>query len=827
MIEELTIGRKCNNSFPTGQSMVPYRIAVIGEAPGEDEEKQGKPFVGKAGMMIRGLLTEAGINPDYCYFGNVCQFRPPKNKIEHFPWTSYQIQQGIAQLREDIKRFQPNLVILLGNTPLRASKGTYANKKGKQQTFAIGDWRGSVFLDTRTESPFFGFKVIPTYHPSYLFRVYGDIPFVRLDLSRARKHGCFKEVPASGLVLDVSPNKDTIIERLRLIRQHKIPISVDIEGYVNAINCVSISPTAKEAFIIPFETLNGDNFWSLEEEVEIWYELALTMEDVEVPKSLQSGMYDRFVKAFTWKMLIRNMKDDIMLKHWELYAEFPKGLDLQTSIYTEHPYYKYNIDTTDQETYWQYCCMDSAITNECNEKQEKQLQKFPRSYSHYKFNTSLLDPFLYIELVGMRLDTIKKQNRVNELRQQVWFNNKTKTSGGVEQLALEEQVGWKINVNSPDDMQRFIEQLGLPVTLKKRKSGEFTPTADYETLLKLALKTKNNTLLQCIKVRRIRKRLSNIEGITSDFDGRVRASTNIVGTKTGRTSSSTAPTGEGTNLTTIPDDDRDLFIADEGHDFGQMDLEGADCWTVAAHCARLGDTTMLDDLLAGLKPAKVLALMLKYGEVVNSWSRTVIKEKCNEIEKKSYAYFMCKIGTHGTNYRMGPEKLANNILLESEGEIMMSESEASVLQNYYLKRYRGVHLWHQWCERELKTKGYIISPSGNRRLFFDRKDNSETLGDFCSTEPQNTTTYATNLALKKLWLDPDNRLPGTNRGLKIWPCHQIHDALCMQWKYEYRDFARIKVREWFNNPLLIAGIQITIPFEGNFGPNWQQQDNKL
>src|SRR6516164_4787530 len=70
----------------------PYRIAVIGDAPGRDEEIQGKPFVGMAGKMLNNLLQHAGIVRAACFVGNICQHRPPNNDIKRFALDGPEIQ---------------------------------------------------------------------------------------------------------------------------------------------------------------------------------------------------------------------------------------------------------------------------------------------------------------------------------------------------------------------------------------------------------------------------------------------------------------------------------------------------------------------------------------------------------------------------------------------------------------------------------------------------------------------------------------------------------------------------------------------------------------
>lgn len=880
------------NTFPTLST--DYRIAIVGDAPGSDEvqwqtcecgwefskeyydyqtrhrtilefcpkcqsqnfHSTPKPFVGAGGRFLTSLLADSGIHRKACFVGNVCQVRPPNNDLTKFFWGGAEIQNGLEQLRVDIANYNPTLIILLGKTALRAAKGSYS-EGGRLRLYSLEDWRGSLFIADNDESPLRGYKCLATYHPASLFRVYENTALVRFDLKKAARHAKTRELPKPPLVLDVEPDLPTICGRLRYIREHKVPITIDIEGHgsvakkvvyggrtviTRGMKCISISPAAYQAFIIPFCTMEGDHFWTFEEECVVWEELSKTLADPDVPKCLQNGMYDAFVLAWLYKILVRNIVDDTMLKFWELYCELPKSLATQVSLLCDDvPFYKDEAHNSDLRSFWGYCCKDSALTNQINVVLDRVI-KGP-SLAHYRFNMSLVEPFLYIELRGMAVDLQKRDQRIAELRTQAWFEakGKKKVSEGYEQLKLEEMVGWQINVNSNPDMIKLLyTQLKLPPQYAERADGVRTLTANFDTLLHLGKKYGNEILLQCIKVRRIRKHIADLVGTTTDPDGRIRSSTNIVGTTTGRTSSSEAPTGEGTNLQNRRDEDRDICIADVGHDFCQCDLAGADGWTVAAHCARLGDPTMLEDYLAGLKPAKIIALMYFHGEKVNHWSRDEIRKASKGInadtDKTSnppYIYYASKRIQHGTNYRMGPAKVVNQIYLDTEGEVDLSEDIAKVLQGYYLKRYRGVILWQDWVRRELVDKGYLLAASGSLRRFFGRKpvpgrkDSAaeETVNQACSHEPQHNTTWVANTALLRLWQDPTNRR--SDNSLIIWPCHQIHDAICMQWPTELREWAMGKVRSYFNNPVKIAGIELTIPFEGNVGPNWYDHDPAL
>ena len=57
-------------------------VALIGESPGEDEERLREPFVGRAGQILNTILTDAGLKRSECFIGNVSRYRPPGNKID-------------------------------------------------------------------------------------------------------------------------------------------------------------------------------------------------------------------------------------------------------------------------------------------------------------------------------------------------------------------------------------------------------------------------------------------------------------------------------------------------------------------------------------------------------------------------------------------------------------------------------------------------------------------------------------------------------------------------------------------------------------------------
>lgn len=884
------------NKFPSIPS--PRRIALIGEAPGKDEEASGTPFIGASGRFLNALLSKANIVRETCFVGNVCQVRPPDNDVAAFDWGGDEIQSGLAQLKLDLDKFKPNLIVCLGATALHAFKEptTVPHKRKSKHGFAyaypniIDNWRGSLF-PSHVESPAPGVKCLATHHPAFCLRMYENTPLLMMDLNKVAKEGNWPELVLPQRELIGRPPFDYILKQLGQIRLRRTPISLDIEGGLSGVSCLSIADAANHAFNIPFFLKDGTSCWLVEEEATITLLLAELLADPNVPKTFQNGLYDRFVLQYGFQMPVLGNADDTMLKWWEKYCELEKGLGVQASILTNEPYYKGERKSDDDDTFFIYCCKDSALTFEINEKLNGLLDDTSRG--HYRFNMTLLNILLYMELRGIRYDVeLAKQRRAeansaiyklqNKLNQVSGFGipaglssielelmvrnvmcykrdpNKPKADF-VEDLpralALlnkpdlsEEDLGWlsivlgkDLNIKSVAFKDYLYKTLDLPVQRNKTTGAD---TTDYGALLKLRKKAPGTVeafLTLAIDVGNLRTRAQMLE-ISADDDGRVRCGYNVVGSDTGRITCYTSPTGSGYNLQTLPDKDalkpeghplrtgmRDLCTADPGHWCGQCDLRGSDGWTIGAHLNRLGAPTMLEDLRFGIKPASRICYMLRHGVAsLRGLSREETKSLLKEVKKEDWDYFACKVGIWGICYLMGPDLLSDQILEESEGRIALSRTQVAEFHRAVFEGYH-VKLWHDWMKRQLAQSPVLMCPSGTKRRFFGRPD--EILGVALATEPQNTTTYVTNLAAYRLWMDPENRVadkyvgtPAVHVPFRVEPLHQVHDALIVQFHIEDTAWAVGKLNEWFNNPITIAGQSITIPFEGNYGPSWGQLD---
>lgn len=126
------------------------RLMFVGEAPGADEDVQGRPFVGRAGQLLNKIIEAIGMRREDIFIGNVNRCRPPQNRT---PTTQ---EAAICKpfLLREIAIVRPDVIVVLGNT---AMKNLLDTKEG------ITKLRGK-FQDYR------GIKVMPTFHPAYLLR---------------------------------------------------------------------------------------------------------------------------------------------------------------------------------------------------------------------------------------------------------------------------------------------------------------------------------------------------------------------------------------------------------------------------------------------------------------------------------------------------------------------------------------------------------------------------------------------------------------------------------------------------------------------------------
>lgn len=145
------------NAVP-GEGSMKLGIMVVGEAPGADEDRTGRPFVGAAGRLLTEALARLGVSRGDVYITNVVKCRPPNNRTP----TREEVEACLPYLLRQIELLRPRRIVALGLT----SAKTLLSLVGKRVE-KIGDVRGRCF---RGRVAGVEVEICATYHPAAVLR---------------------------------------------------------------------------------------------------------------------------------------------------------------------------------------------------------------------------------------------------------------------------------------------------------------------------------------------------------------------------------------------------------------------------------------------------------------------------------------------------------------------------------------------------------------------------------------------------------------------------------------------------------------------------------
>jgi uracil-DNA glycosylase len=328
---------------------VKHNIMLIGEAWGEAEEQQHQPFVGPAGWILDGMLSQVGLHRRDCHITNVFNLRPkPSNDIKNLCGTKAEGIPGLPALTKgkfvlkkyapelerlyaEINKVNPNVIVALGATAAWALLHSSGIK-------AI---RGSIAITAPNAKLGRPYKVLPTYHPAAVARDWSQRPVTVADLDKAKRESETPSFRRPQRELWLYPT----LEDLALFeRTHIIPaedLGSDIETWSNQITCISYG-TARTAIIIPFvsELRPGKNYWpTIEEELEAWNYVRRWNQMKQL--IFQNGMYDIQFEWRSFHLATPGAAEDTMLLHHAFQPEMEKGLGFLASIYTDEVSWKF------------------------------------------------------------------------------------------------------------------------------------------------------------------------------------------------------------------------------------------------------------------------------------------------------------------------------------------------------------------------------------------------------------------------------------------------------------------------------------------------------
>ncbi len=147
------------------------KIMLVGEAPGANEDNEGLPFVGRAGILLDKMLAAINLDRKKVYISNIVNYRPPENRRP----TDEEIKRYLPYITKHIEIINPKILVLLGSTAMNALIGdqmVISKMRGK--------WIEKNFGNCKT-------SIIITFHPAFLMRQPAQKKMAWIDLKMIRE----------------------------------------------------------------------------------------------------------------------------------------------------------------------------------------------------------------------------------------------------------------------------------------------------------------------------------------------------------------------------------------------------------------------------------------------------------------------------------------------------------------------------------------------------------------------------------------------------------------------------------------------------------------
>jgi uracil-DNA glycosylase len=737
----------------------PARIMIVGEAPGAEEERTGAPFSGASGDELTRMLAEAGISRSTCFITNVVRVRPPANDISEFIAERKSditerhlflrdkrvlppVVEGLEVLKQEIALCQPNVILAVGNVAMWALTGKWG----------ITSWRGSLLECDLALGIGYQPKVVPTYHPAAILRMWSWRRIAVQDMRRAKVAAQTRELIRPEYKFLIRPNfMQAMVVLCQLWDQLEVGdkdyrLACDIETRAGYIACVGFAWSKTEAICIPLMCIERpEGYWDLDQEAAIMHMIDRILRHPRCLTIGQNFIYD--AQYLDRHNLIRPARvRDTMLAQHAMFSNMPKGLAFLSSMYCEHHLYWKDDgkewDGLDEDRFWRYNCTDAVITFEVDEAEQAAVDAM-RLREVHDFQQSLFQPVLKTMIRGIRCDHAKRAALTMQMMDRV--------------AQLQHEVnticGYELNVRSSPQMQKAFYEDFQQRPVINRKTGSVSCDDEALNLIAEREPLLKPLVRKILALRSANVFLSTFLRAPLDIDGRIRCSFNIAGTETFRFSSSQNAFGSGLNLQNIPsggggDEEalpniRELFIPDPGCTFFDIDLSSADLRIVVWESDEPEFKAMFRE---GLDPYTEIAKEF-YGDP------SITKKDPRRQTFKSFA--------HGTNYLGSAKGLAERLGL--------SVADAERTQRWYFNRFPRIERWQKDLKDQVVKRGMVQNVFGNRIYFTDRIEGT-IFNQAAAWIPQSTVACLINRAYVAI----DAQLPYVEVLL------QVHDSLAGQ-----------------------------------------------
>lgn len=790
------------------------RVVFVGEAPGENEEQQGYPFVGYSGQELDRMAQEAGFSPSDYWLTNPLKVRPPENKLARWDELGIPREPFLDQFYEELETYKPTIIIACGATALASLCPQTIRQTKKGPELKLGLWRASLLESPKLDWPHY---VIPMYHPAFILREWSERSVGLLSLARAKeeldsflRNGTLQQLPIRRIL--TQPSYDDVLAYLEDVLASPDPVSNDIELMYRKIpHCMGIAKS-------PWDAISFDLYaYDSQQSVKIWRKLDTVLRT----KDTIGQNYLSF--DIPWLESIGFSPDpfkvhDTLIRHHVLWPEFEHKLHFQTLQYTRQPYYK------DEGRLWRpkdgiaalqrYNGMDCCVTYEIFQAQEAELdERGLRKF--YEYEIQLARNFRNIEQRGVLVDTAKLENlrqhiqaelskscqRASQLTGKTCVPDKESADGLIKQLgkASKNKV---LNLGSPAQILDTLHEMNLKVPIKRGTGSESTGEVQLQQIF---AETGNEFVKEILNSRELLK----VKGTYVDcllFNNTLYCSYITSGTGGGRRASRTNVFGYGTNMQNLPKYSilghmyRGCIIARPGKILINCDQKSAEDWFVCGVIAdQSGIMTGLNELRSGINRHRKLASFL-------------FAKPESEIRKDGPEYFCGKKVRHAGNYGMRGKTMSETFAKEGY-------SFPEHVCDYFLEKFHSFdpairNVYHKYVEETLMAKRKLVTPLGRERHFLGLRpfsNNADIFRDAYSYIPQSGVGDNTGLAIN--WLEANTK------DLVIMDDHDAVKLEVTDDDYCIADAVEFLVKAFDRVITFPNGLQIKIPIEIELGYN--------
>lgn len=540
-----------------------------------------------------------------------------------------------------------------------------------------------------------------------------------------------------------------------------------------------------------------------------------------------NALFDLFILAYKYKVLLPLDCADTMLMHHRCYLEQEKSLGHLGSFYTDELYHKNEgvfepRNHVQQQQLWSYNGKDVYLTALCY--YEILRAASPEQVASMAQANEMIRPHLVVMLQGLRLDMPKRETVVaNHQRREVQFER-----------ILRLLTGWELNARSPKQVSEYL------FTAQQNKKPLKDPTNE-----KSLLQVYNRSGLPSIKVilalRSARKAASALSFPVFRGD-RTTCSYAIAGTTTLRLASRTLlkfrnrkDTGWGTNMQNWGKANRECIIADPGKVLFQVDQSGAEAMMVA-YLSRRGNFQLLME--AGIKSHVFVAIHLfpsHWAELLGlsdlrAFTGAKVTElrglpQWNELDKLIRAsglkYATAKMVCHAANYDMKAPTFQTQALVKSDNQLVLTIKECNFLLNTYhavLPEIRSSY--HTWTRGKLRKDRTLVNLWGHPRHFYGPFDHSMDKEGY-AFRPQSSSGVLSHKVLCAV----QSNIEGARRGGGLWEGVDVlqngHDSIMGQApEGKVKDVVRA-IMPLFNVTFQGLDGPFTMKSEAGIGYNWK------